>query len=259
MERTVVGEELTTKEDEHSSENDERTLTHSRMEILAVLRGIRNSHASVTAYFDDGEHEQSIRTAILDVMEERNILVLDYGVNEFLNRRILKSEEVVFVTTHNGVQVQFTTGPLKRVRYDKMDAFKAEIPDSLVRMQRREFYRIDTPIVDPIICLIPKTCGVGLMHTTVMNLSVGGVCIEGLPPNLETEQGMIFENCRIMLPENGTLTLDLEVLNIFEIEERSGHIIKRYGCQFVDIDEHTQTMIQRYITQLERERRAGKQ
>lgn len=252
----MVGEELTTKENEHSSENDEKTLTHSRMDILAILRGIRNSHASMTAYFEDGE--QSIRTTILDVMDERNILVLDYGVNEFQNRRILKSEEVIFVTTHNRVQVQFTTGPLKRVRYDKMDAFKADIPDSLIRMQRREFYRIDTPIVDPILCLIPKTHGAGLMYTNVMNLSVGGVCIEGLPPELEAEEGTVFENCRITLPEMGTLTLDTEVLNIFEIEERSGHIIKRYGCRFVDIDEHTQTMIQRYITQLEREHRVGK-
>jgi c-di-GMP-binding flagellar brake protein YcgR len=46
------------------------------------------------------------------------------------------------------------------------------------------------------------------------------------------------------------------VRNSFPVTLRSGAVIKRTGCAFLDLPSSQQAMIQRYIIRLERDRRA---
>ncbi|HKJ82881.1 MAG TPA: flagellar brake protein [Mariprofundaceae bacterium] len=240
-----------------TTDNHEEFLVHSRTEILALLRGLRKNHELVTAHFDQGR--ESMLTTILSVLEDRNILILDYGVNEALNRNMLESDKVVFTTTYNRVKIQFSTESLKKVRYDKLNAFKMEIPDSVLRIQRREHYRIDTPVINPLCCLIPVHIEKDAVESettlkaTVVNISVGGVGIVDVPPQAKIESGRIYRGCRIGLPGTGTLEVDMEVVNIYEISSKKGGKTTRYGCRFIDLKGSMQAMIQRYVLKLERE------
>ena len=49
----------------------------------------------------------------------------------------------------------------------------------------------------------------------------------------------------------------LRIQNTFEVTLKNGHKSKRSGCQFVDLQPAMQSLIQRYILKLERERIAN--
>jgi c-di-GMP-binding flagellar brake protein YcgR len=60
--------------------------------------------------------------------------------------------------------------------------------------------------------------------------------------------GTIRRECRIVLSDLGTLTADLEVMHATaDVESR------RCGCRFVGLSQTMVTLIQRYITKVERE------
>jgi c-di-GMP-binding flagellar brake protein YcgR len=76
------------------------------------------------------------------------------------------------------------------------------------------------------------------------------------PEGIEFETDHLFDNCRIDLPDVGTITATLRVRSVFEFTLRSGVRSKRAGCQFIDLPGPMMTLIQRYIIRVERERKA---
>jgi c-di-GMP-binding flagellar brake protein YcgR len=90
----------------------------------------------------------------------------------------------------------------------------------------------------------------------VIDISGGGLGVMAPPEGLEFETDHLFENCRIELPDVGTVLATLRVCNVFEFTTRSGVKSKRAGCQFVDLPGQMLTLIQRYIIRIERERKA---
>jgi hypothetical protein len=67
---------------------------------------------------------------------------------------------------------------------------------------------------------------------------------------------MIFNNCKIALPEEGLLITTLRIRNAFDVTTKSGTHYIRVGCEFIDLQGPRLTLIQRYITRIERERKA---
>jgi len=57
-------------------------------------------------------------------------------------------------------------------------------------------------------------------------------------------------------PEIGNIVATMEIRNVFEVTLRNGLKSKRAGCQFINLSANMQSMIQRYIIKVERERRA---
>ena len=59
-----------------------------------------------------------------------------------------------------------------------------------------------------------------------------------------------------MLPNEGLLVATLSVRTLFSVTTRNGSRLVRLGCEFVDLPALRLTMLQRYITRVERERKA---
>ena len=70
------------------------------------------------------------------------------------------------------------------------------------------------------------------------------------------EHTLNHPHCRINLPGHGIISTGLQVCNTFEMTLRNGLACKRSGCRFVDILESDRGLVQRYITQQEREQRS---
>lgn len=226
-------------------------LVHSKTEIIYLLRAVMQKTELVTAYFNQGR--DFFLTSLLAV--EADHVVLDYGANEALNRKILESRKVVFLTSLERVRVQFTASRIETTTFGGRPAFRIPLPDSLLKLQRREYYRIATPIMTPLTCGIPRVDG-GRIDVSIVDISVGGVGILGCPPELALEEGAIYPGCRITLPEIGEIVTDIQVRSIVDVTLRSGQATKRWGCQFVNLPANMQVLLQRYIIRLERERRA---
>lgn len=224
-----------------------------KKEVVYILRAIMEKGELLTAHFDHGKN--FILTSIVGVDAEDDEVYLDVGANAAMNERIVDSDKIIFITTHDKVKVQFTAGWIEKTQYDGRDSFRIELPESLIKLQRREFYRVTTPISKPLKCLAPTENG-EKMEMTVVDISIGGIGV--ILPSLEIEldPGKTFTGCHLELPEIGVITAKLQLRTLFEVTLRNGQKNKRAGFQFVDLPANMQSMIQRYIIKMERERRA---
>jgi c-di-GMP-binding flagellar brake protein YcgR len=231
-------------------------LLRTKNEILYILRGLMASTDHITVYFNEGK--DFFLTAIIALDEEG--LTLDYGAHAETNQLALAADRLFCVTSHEKIRIQFLLRGLREIDYQGRPAFRAALPDSVLRLQRREYYRLTTPIAHPIKCQIPVMKEAGLssiiMEANVVDLSGGGLAMMSPPEDLIFSAGDIFENCRVELPDVGVVITSLEVRNVFEITLRSGARVTRAGCQFTNLPGPMLTLIQRYIIKVDRERKA---
>lgn len=241
--------------DQEMNEEDpvySRYLVRSRPEIAQVLRAIGRQTEMVTAYFNHGN--EFFLTAIIEADPNQSRLIVDCGSDEAVNARAVAAGKVMFVTSQERVKVQFSAPRLERVQYQGKPAFRAPFPVELLKLQRREAYRLAIPKGAPVMCVIPDADG-SRLELSVADISVGGVGLSGFPMSQPLEIGQQFSGCRIAL-EEGMVVSTLEVRNIQELTLRSGNQVRRAGCQFIDAPAAHQAMIQRYIIRVDRERRA---
>lgn len=238
----------TSAADDHS-----KFLIHSKKDIQYILRAVMQKNELVSAHFDHGKH--FMLTAILALDPERESLVLDYGPDEVLNRKILESDKIILVTTQDRVKIQFAVDRIEPIRFNDRPAFRLKLPETLLKLQRREFYRLETPIANPLKCSIPLEGGEKI-EVSVADISIGGIGVVFPQTDMTLEFGAIFKGCHFILPDIGTIVAALEVRTVFDVTLKNGVETRRVGFQFVNPPANMQSMIQRYIIKLERERRA---
>jgi c-di-GMP-binding flagellar brake protein YcgR len=230
-------------------------LLRTRNDVIFVLRGLTASADRITVYFNDGK--DFFLTSVIAVDDDG--LTLDYGNHAEMNQRALSAEKLFCVTSHQKVRVQFLLRGLKRVDAKDGPAFRAGLPDAVLRLQRREYYRLTTPIARPLKCEIPVPTpdgGFRKAEINIIDISGGGLAVMVPPVGMEFTPGMEFPNCRIALPEVGIIIATLQVRNLFDVTLRSGSQVSRAGCQFVNLPGPMLTLVQRYIIKVERERKA---
>ncbi|MEH6434992.1 flagellar brake protein [Massilia sp. DD77] len=228
----------------------------SRREIVSLLRQIGEKNQLVRMLVK-GEADVAV-TSILEVDEDGDTLVLDRSIDPLQNDRIVAAGEVRCETTLDKIRILFTAEALGETSYRGGLALRADIPPTLIRLQRREYYRMPTPVSNPVRALIPLPLelGGGTAVFPLHDISVGGIAILDNRMQLDTTIGKVIENCRIELPEIGPITASLQIRNSLDMTLLNNKTNRRLGCQFVDISRGALAGVQRYITKLERERNA---
>lgn len=235
--------------------DDSRFLVHNRLEIVRILRGLAHRNEMVSAFFNGGK--ELLLTSVIDVDADRDAAILDYGSNETLNQRILASEKIIFVTSLDQVKVQFVSHEISAATFEGRSAFRIPLPQQVLQLQRREYYRLTTPIINPLKCVVPMSDG-RTVEMPLTDIGAGGIGIMlGNPPGIELKSGEVFPGCRIDLPGVGVLEATLRVQSTFEVTLKNGSRTLRSGCQFMDLRPAMQALIQRYIIKLERDRIAN--
>ncbi len=240
------------------SDDYSQFLLHSKSEILAVLRSLLKKGAMITVYFDQGH--SFLLTSIIGLSADNHEFVLDMGSDEEMNCRALQAKRLIFTSIIDKVKVQFSLNTLSPTTSEGHAAFLATVPDTVLRLQRREFYRLSTPIANPVRlkATVRRADGSALqIELPLTDISGGGV---GLMVTLDQarlfQRGDTLNECKLMLPYEGLLVATLCVRNLFDATTRSGTHIARVGCEFVGLPESRLTKVQRYITRVERERKA---
>lgn len=235
-----------------SSEDEDRHRIISAKEIEFILRKIADRQARVALYY--GNSSEFILVTLLDV--DNKGLWLEQSPNESDNRRVAESNRLTFVSSHQQVKIQFTADHAGSVEYRGHPAFYISLPKSIYRLQRREYYRLSTPVSSPLRCIIPtgatpakKPC-----ELTVMDISGGGVGLTCTETDIDLVPGEIYPDCRIDLPEVGTIYGTIEVKNLTVLTSPSGKTHKRAGCEFKNLDGQSTILLQRYVTNMQRER-----
>lgn len=261
MEETDVlgGTEQTPPQFELDQSDDySQFLLHSKAEIFAVLRALLKKGAMITVHFDQGQ--SFLLTSIISLSADNRELVLDIGSDEEMNRRALLAKRLIFTSIIDKVKVQFSLNKLSSTTSDGRTAFLATVPDAVLRLQRREFYRLSTPVVNPVklkATLRRADDSVLRVELPLTDISGGGVGLMAtVDQALLFRRGDTLNECNLMLPDEGLLVATLCVRNLFDVTTRSGSHFTRIGCEFVGLPAPRLTMVQRYITRVERERKA---
>jgi c-di-GMP-binding flagellar brake protein YcgR len=227
---------------------------YSKTEILAVLRSVIQKGTLITVHFDNGQ--LFFLTSMLALRSDNTEFTVDIGSNEGVNTRALGADKLVFTTLVDKVKVQFSLNHLRREKYQGRPAFVGAVPEALLRLQRREFFRLPLSITNPV--RLRTTIGPDdqAIDIPLLDISGGGVGLM-FPVDLagRLELGQKMKNCRIMLPVGGLLVCTLCVRNMFDVTTRSGSQHVRVGCEFVALPASHVSAVQRYIIHAERERK----
>ena len=227
----------------------------SRTEILFLLRAIQKRNLLVN--LDLPGSRQIVVTSVIAVNQADNTLILDSARGDALNHELLSGKGAEFITQLDGVSITFSTGPVSLCEYEKLPALRIPIPKSLVRLQRREHFRVPLPIARPVKCIIPASSAEDTepIITHIVDIGCGGVAIAESSGRLGIEPGKILPACRLLLPDSDVVFTSLEVRNSAQIRLRNGAFQTRLGCKFVGLPNDMAAMLQRFVMQIERIRR----
>ncbi|SEA58823.1 flagellar brake protein [Nitrosospira multiformis] len=238
-------------------DNNKKYRISSKSGILSVLRVMIRNNSQATCYF--GDAGSFFPTALLNLDSQRGEMVLDYGPNEEINQQALQIEKWNVVAFPNQVKVQFSCQQIGKTEFEGRNAFLAQIPESLLRMQKREYYRVATPTTAPVKCVIPLLLGKSpsTVEVLLQDLSCGGMAVIDSNGRSNFEEGSVYENCCIVLPDIGTVNVSMRIIRVEPADTGFVHDLQsqRVSCEFADAGENALSLIQRYITRLELEQK----
>ena len=232
-------------------------LIQNPMEIALHLRSLQRQGAVISLYIDDGQ--EFFLTRLLDIDEEGGQIILDASQNAALNTKACHSDRITLSAAVDRIKVQIRLAGLQAVTYQDRPALVAPTPKQILRLQRREFFRVETPRISPLRCQLAlrRPGGVQVHDLPLFDISGGGMALIGdIEIADQFSLGEMFTECRLDIPGECVLTVNLRVRELLKLETINGDHQLRLGCEFVGLPGTRLALIERYITKLERERKA---
>ncbi len=225
---------------------------YDKREILRLLQGIVKEGGFVALSLQNGMG--SFLSRLLKVDDKHQRVMLDASQDETVNNLFITNSHVMAEASLEKVRILFNISKLSSCHDDGFPALCFPVPDSLIRLQRREFFRVNTPVAQAAECIIPIFSEPYVLR--LADISCGGVALLDEMKYLSTELGHEYTNCQIDLGDSGNILATLQIRNFLDLTLLNGKIKRRFGCQFQQLAPGTLATIQRYIMALERERNA---
>ena len=229
----------------------------NRLEILSTLRAIEKRRNIVTVYIGDGT--QFFLSTIITVNDDSGLFFLDPSKQDAINQQAALAGQLTLSANLDRVKTQIRLPSLKLTTLAGKPVLSAALPERILRLQRREFFRLETPRAHPLRCKIAakRETGVELFDFPLFDISGGGLSLIGKVGLAEKfTLGELFQDCRLEIPGENVLSVNLRVREILKTELPSGEQQLRLGCEFISLPGTRLTLIERYITRVERERKA---
>lgn len=233
--------------------DDSRYIIRHPQVILSYLKQIKKDHAFL-AITSSGQYHPFI-SMLYKVDEQRRQIIFDTPEDSRLDRHFLKEDSVTIVTSVEQIRIQFEVSGLRHVMYDSKVAYAADIPTSILRLQRRDVYRLTVPVSAPIYCEIGDSTGSfeSAHRYPVYDISLSGIGLNNFPM---MAAGTKIYHAIVYLPDSiGSFIADLVVCHTFSIRFRRQDSILKTGFKFLSVSEQRNKKIQQYLNMLFSERR----
>lgn len=200
-----------------------------------------------------GANNESYITTLLGINEETNTVVLDYGPKEALNQQLLKATKISFDADFSGIEVSFAANELKKITYKGEPAFSMPIPKSFFWKERREYYRVKSPLSKS------SYCQLILEDREPVNLKLYDISLTGFAMlNVSKEisdllvPGTSLAQCKLVLSETGEGTVSFEIRYKYITNPDKTQKIQKIGCKLTHMTRSVEDAIQRYMHQIQR-------
>ncbi len=227
----------------------------NKKEIRHLLRTIADKRFMLIAHIDGGP--LSFVTAVLDVTVDGEGVILDSSRDEKIMERVERAEKLVCAGQLDGVRIQFSAESPGGFPYDGFEALRCELPEMMLRLQRRETFRLPVPMSSPVECRLlfrDEDGGEVPVPVRVLDLSAEGVGLLILDADCPAEAGQLIDS-ELTIPDLGVVQVPMRLRNVFRLDSRGGGPNLRAGFQLIDPPQRLVSAIQRYIFKVERERR----
>lgn len=225
----------------------------SKLEIRAILREVMVQGTRVTLHYND---QDFMLTRLLGIEEDG--IWLDFGPFTPGNNPLSLSDKITFVSMHKQIKIQFSANAIYDDLFEGKEALYLEYPPYLLRILRREFFRMPIPADEPVTCIIPivpqNTRERTIMREVpILEISGDGIGLLGDENEEILMPEKIFRDCKISIPRIGELRVTIVVRNGFNFKTPDGVDHKRIGCNFILMDSKMNHLLQRYIFRLQGE------
>lgn len=221
-------------------------------EIAATLRRVQDDGVLVNL---NGPHGSAYTTSLWAADAARGALAFAADASDPQLQAVLEGGEAVVVAYLDKVKIQFDVGRLVLVHGTRSCALTSSYPQALLRLQRRESFRVrpllrDAPLARLNHPMIPDMA----LALRILDLSVGG-CALLLPQDVPMlEPGVLVSRVQLELDATTRFACGLRLHHVTSIHAESSGV--RLGCEIVRLGQDAERTLQRYIDQTQRRRRA---
>jgi c-di-GMP-binding flagellar brake protein YcgR len=219
-----------------------------KMEKLNILNDLAHRREPVTVYFNGGN--DFILTILLAARPDA--LVFDLGGDERSNIALARSPSCTMIAMPDGIRVQFTGQNPERFMWGDQEAFWVPLPERVVRLQRRDTFRNQLPIANPIKVRLYDEQESRLAEWNLRDLSVGGfgAFVDG-PPMLKVGDRIAHARIQIDAKHNVDCVCIVRHISLIDKSKQGRYQV---GCSFEKLPHSMEVAVSRLIINIEYER-----
>ncbi|WP_334120788.1 flagellar brake protein [Limnobacter sp.] len=237
-------------------ERDQKLLEEFSLSAEPTLRKLLNT-------IEDDEHELYIYLQADHTQFVTEILNIDWSTGQMwlgtpyekvLSAHCNISTSYVVVSFPDGVKVQFAGIGILQSQYQGADALRIAIPGTIVRLQRRNYFRVmaDEELNSQVKLVIPQVQS----NTSLIDISLAGCgfTVTALPQ--QYNQGDVLKDVRLTLPDGGgSMLVELVVRNIKPMFDQPDNV--QLGCEMKTLERGAERRLQRFLLATERRQRTN--
>jgi c-di-GMP-binding flagellar brake protein YcgR len=221
-------------------------LFQSRIEICRILQVLAQELCPVFAELSD---EHLFNTQILAVDAEAEHFFIGYSPNKSLNSALLKLPSVELTASNQpDLYFSFNASAPKEAQFNGQAAIRFNLPNAMLKHNRREHTRIKIPSVLSLRC-IAESDSVMPFESHITDISHDGLGCLIYDTDIKLETGAILRHCRIITPEVSVMA-DLELRNIRTVTLSDGSLAYRAGFRFVEKTATLSNLVRLFIRDL---------
>ncbi len=237
-------------------ENLDQYRISSSKQILANLQLLMSGRCLISAEFGKDERVTFL-TAILEIDKARKFMMIDCGPKEYLNKKLLNSTTLRCSTEYKGIKVEFQAKKVQKAGDTKQMAFKIPVPDSMLWVERRQFYRVKCPMTKGCYCqfsmLNAKKQQITL-KLPLCDVSATGFSMinedKALKKLLNPEKA--FKYATLVLSQDCQLPVSFQIRNKSPLNPNEPLEASRLGCEILMLTPRMESTILREMQEIER-------
>lgn len=162
----------------------------------------------------------------------------------------LSSQQLTISTIFDFNYVEMQLTDVMTTLYEGVPALKAPLPETMIKVQRRNHFRIQPPAHQPPICTV--TVEQQSLDLPVFDTSASGISLLAPLNTFDLTQHHTLNQCSLALPDVGTIQISLQIVRQNTHLLPSGQERQRVGCSFNNLSRACQQRIEFYINQQQR-------